>query len=212
MVAESLVFAIARSMERLLADTMFGVSLILGWNLFRVGIVKDQTAELSGKGWKVRLQRVGPGVFFALFGAAGLVVAIQKPLQETNVRPEMGSGQQTKASEPVPQGTSTYTVSYGEGLNSDTPEYITALTTVEDLGIRDDGQHSAEKDALLKAKPIIERHRVALLRNTYPHYDWYLSVKNANPLQVTSLSPKERKTYDELDEIVHKTLIPVNSR
>jgi hypothetical protein len=199
-------------MERLLADAMFGTSLVLGWNLFRVGIVKDQTAELAGKGWKVRLQRVGPGVFFALFGAAGLIFSIQKPLQETNVLTETGSTQAGKISGSPAQGVSAYVVSYADGGTSDTAEYITALTTVEDLGIRDDGQHSSEKDALLKAKPILERHRIALLRIAYPRYDWYVGIKSGGPLQFSRLSPEERKSYEELDEIVHRTLIPSDSR
>jgi hypothetical protein len=44
--SETMIFAIGRTVERLLADAMFGVSLILGWNLFRVGVLNDQTAEM----------------------------------------------------------------------------------------------------------------------------------------------------------------------
>ena len=36
----------ARALERLLAVTFSGVSLVLGWNLFRVGILSDQQAQL----------------------------------------------------------------------------------------------------------------------------------------------------------------------
>jgi hypothetical protein len=207
MFTESMVFAIARSLERLLADAMFGVSLILGWNLFRVGVLKDQTAELSGKGWKVRLQRVGPGVFFALFGAVGLVVALQKPLQETITHTDKGNGPGQEN-----QNSDTHAYNYTESVNSGLPEYVTALTTVEYLGIRDDGTHSAEKDALLKAKPILEKHREALLRNLYPKYDWYLNVKKGGPIQLNRLSPEERKNYDEMEEIVNRTLIASDPR
>lgn len=207
MITESMVFAIARSLERLLADSMFGVSLILGWNLFRVGVLKDQTAELSGKGWKVRLQRVGPGVFFALFGAVGLVVALQKPLQETITHTDS-----SKDSNQEGQNSSSQTYNYMGPGNSELSEYVTALTTVEYLGIRDDGTHSAEKDALLKAKPILERRRVAMLRNIYPKYDWYLSIKKSGPVQLNRLSPDDRKNYDEMEEIVNRTLIANDPR
>lgn len=41
----------------------------------------EQTAEFTAGGWKATLKRVGPGVFFALFGACVLVYAIHTPLQ-----------------------------------------------------------------------------------------------------------------------------------
>jgi hypothetical protein len=202
MVTESMVLAIARSLERLLADAMFGVSLILGWNLFRVGVLKDQAAEFSGNGWKFRLQRVGPGIFFALFGAIGLVVALERPLQQTTTHTdEAKSVNQESRSSEVRQST------YSESTRTDLADYITALTTVEFLGIRDDGTHSAEHDALLKAKPILEKHRDALLRNAYPDYDWYLGVKKTGGLQTRGLTPSDAKKYDSIDEIVNKTLV-----
>jgi hypothetical protein len=69
-----------RGLERLLICLFAGVSLVLGWDLFRRGLEVDQRAELSLKDFKVRLQRVGPGVFFALFGAVVLAVALRAPV------------------------------------------------------------------------------------------------------------------------------------
>jgi hypothetical protein len=74
------VFAIGRVVERLMISAIAGLCLTYGWNLFRVGVVNQQTAELGAKGWRINLKRVGPGVFFALFGTAVLAVSLRSPL------------------------------------------------------------------------------------------------------------------------------------
>jgi hypothetical protein len=74
------ILALGRVVERLLVCVFAGTSLGYGWNLFRVGIVGDQSAEFGGAGWKANLRKVGPGVFFALFGALVLVFALRSPL------------------------------------------------------------------------------------------------------------------------------------
>ncbi len=65
-----------RVIERLLIVTFGGLSLVLGWNLFRASIFKSQEAEFSTGSVKIKLIRVGPGVFFALFGAAILCISV----------------------------------------------------------------------------------------------------------------------------------------
>jgi hypothetical protein len=193
-----MVLAVGRAVERVLADAMFGVSLVLGWNLFRVGVINDQTAELSAKGWKVRLQKVGPGIFFALFGAVGLCIAIQKPLTiDSEKTPALGA---------VP-AVERFQTEYAY-KNTEVPQYITALTTVEEIGIREDGTHSAEKDALLKAKPILEQYRTTLLKNYYPGpkgYEWYLTLYSGSPVELNKLSPSEKTIYDAIDRTANTT-------
>jgi hypothetical protein len=75
------IFAIGRVVERLIICLWAGASLTYGWNLFRVGVVDQQSAELSVKDWRANLKRVGPGVFFALFGAAILVFSLHSSLK-----------------------------------------------------------------------------------------------------------------------------------
>src|ERR1700733_9027297 len=74
------ILALGRVVERLLVCMSAGISLAFGWDLFRVGVVTDRAAEFAAAGWKANLKRVGPGVFFALFGAAVLAVALRSPL------------------------------------------------------------------------------------------------------------------------------------
>jgi hypothetical protein len=80
----SAVSAWTRGLERLAVVGLSGLSLILGWDLFRRGVVNAQSADLKGHGWSVRLQRVGPGIFFALFATVAFVSAISHPLEITS--------------------------------------------------------------------------------------------------------------------------------
>jgi hypothetical protein len=56
------------------------VSIYFGWNLFRSNIYVDQEGNLSMGEWKVELKRVGPGIFFSLFGSAVLIAAFVHPM------------------------------------------------------------------------------------------------------------------------------------
>lgn len=67
---------IIRAFERLLIVVFSGTSIILGWHLFKIGIVSPQSGELTGKGFKLALQKIGPGVFFCAFGSIVLSIAL----------------------------------------------------------------------------------------------------------------------------------------
>jgi hypothetical protein len=193
---ETMILSIGRVAERLIADSMFGVSLVLGWNLFRVGILQDQTGEVSSKGWKIRFQKVSPGIFFALFGAAGLVVALQKPLNIDF----------SSASPSDPGGVHVH-VSSLSNEKSDPLQYVLALTTVEDYGIPvfDDGKHDVKKDALLKAKPILEQNRQTVLKSYWQgDYDWYLGLK-ADQVARSHLKQSEQEKYEKIDRSANST-------
>lgn len=69
-----------RLAERLFIVAFSGLSMILGWHLFLRGVVDDQEAEGQFKDWKITLKKVGPGVFFAFFGAAVLAFSLAQPM------------------------------------------------------------------------------------------------------------------------------------
>ena len=52
---------LGRIVERILVVIFGGLSLVLGWRLFMVGVVDPQIAEIKFKDWKVSLRQVGPG-------------------------------------------------------------------------------------------------------------------------------------------------------
>lgn len=75
-------FGIGVLVMRLL-QVLAGVLLcILGYRLFQQVPTSDGTAEVSlSDHLKFNLSKVGPGVFFALFGAAIMIQAINSPLR-----------------------------------------------------------------------------------------------------------------------------------
>ena len=75
----SLLF-VGRLAERLIVVLCGGLSLTFGWHLFKIGVINDQNAEFSRGGFRIHLRKVGPGVFFALFGAVLLGVSLYRPL------------------------------------------------------------------------------------------------------------------------------------
>lgn len=71
-----------RVIERLLAVIIGGLSIYLGYRLFiKVPEQKDSEGKVTLPGdISIVLSRVGPGVFFSLFGAAVVVVSLQQNL------------------------------------------------------------------------------------------------------------------------------------
>lgn len=72
---------LGRIAERILVVIFGGLSLVLGWRLFMVGVVDPQIAEIKFKDWKVSLRQVGPGSVFAALGIAVMAFALSRPLQ-----------------------------------------------------------------------------------------------------------------------------------
>jgi len=70
-----------RGLERILIILFSGLSLILGWHLFKVGIHPEQHAEIKTGKTLIKLTKVGPGIFFALFGASVFIYSLASPIQ-----------------------------------------------------------------------------------------------------------------------------------
>ena len=77
---------IFRGIERLIVAISGAGGLVMGWHLFKVGVVNPQSGELKGKSWSVKLQRCGPGIFFGLFGTVIMAWLISSKIEfsETN--------------------------------------------------------------------------------------------------------------------------------
>lgn len=68
-----------RGIERLLIILFSGLSLVFGWHLFKVGVLSDQQSEIKAGDIWIKFQKVGPGVFFALFGVAVFIHSLSSP-------------------------------------------------------------------------------------------------------------------------------------
>src|SRR6266849_5359043 len=69
-----------RVMERLLIILSAGSSLWLGYWLFKIGAVEPQTADIKVQSVTIRLQKVAPGIFFAMFATAVFIWSLGSPL------------------------------------------------------------------------------------------------------------------------------------
>lgn len=71
------------SIERILIVLVAGMAMYLGYKLFQLSAQTESGLEGRYGSWHLRLSKVGPGVFFALFGAVVLVYSLAH-------RPSMG--------------------------------------------------------------------------------------------------------------------------
>lgn len=78
---------VLRMVERILGVLIGGVLIYFGYRLFLSLAGKRErdhgAGEFSLAGNKIKLSRVGPGVFFALFGAGLIVFSLVKPVSLT---------------------------------------------------------------------------------------------------------------------------------
>lgn len=73
----------SRGSERLLIVLGAIASIYFGYRLFMAGIFEEQRAEIEAERVKIRLQSVGPGVFFSLFGSIILIFGVMNKLSPT---------------------------------------------------------------------------------------------------------------------------------
>ena len=70
-----------RMVERWIALLAGAISLILGYRLFRAGVIVNQQGEIKILDkLSFTATRVGPGIFFAIFGCVILVVSYMSPV------------------------------------------------------------------------------------------------------------------------------------
>ncbi|MDZ7754075.1 MAG: hypothetical protein U5S82_21150 [Gammaproteobacteria bacterium] len=85
---ESTLTLAAGALTRLVALGIGAFLCYLGFRLFsEVPVPAEGEAELSGvRGMTIKLTRVGPGVFFALFGTVVVVWSLSRPLEYAETR------------------------------------------------------------------------------------------------------------------------------
>ena len=197
-----------RTVERLLVVLFSGLSLVLGWNLFRVRLLKDQTAEFTSKGWTIRLERVGPGVFFALFGVVGLIFAVAHPL-DIGANSKRGAAVGAAGSE----------VSEGLEINFSGPEKdaarneLRAINTIEALALPAalPRPNPGEKEALSRAKGVLDMRKAYLLRieagDSLARYEKWKKEEETDPAAPSRLSKSESDEFRKVDDLVKGTFL-----
>jgi len=177
------ILAVGRVTERLLICLFSGLSLVLGWNLFRAGVLDQQSASAQARGWRIELKRVGPGVFFALFGSAVLAVSLHSPL--------------TLGGEPgASAGQKQYNVSADPATAK---QWVASLNTVLQIATPDKFQ-APEKQALARSGADLTNLRNALVIKQFgsDRFSEYQKNKERLAFDPSALQPDERQRLEEV--------------
>jgi hypothetical protein len=108
-----------RTLERLVAVAIGGLCIWLGYRLFKaIPEQRDGEARIQFSGGiSVYVARVGPGVFFALFGAAVLVVSLYSGITYQETSTIAGRPAQNMSQEPGLAGVSETREATYQGFN-----------------------------------------------------------------------------------------------
>lgn len=89
---------LARSIERIIVVIFAGLTIYFGFRLFvLLPVQKDNSGRIELPGVSVVMSKVGPGVFFAAFGAVILLMAFQNKVA-VNVDPKITDLNQPRSS------------------------------------------------------------------------------------------------------------------
>jgi hypothetical protein len=190
----------ARAVERIIVVAFGGISLILGWNLFKSGILRQQQAEFSKAGFSIKMLNVGPGVFFALFGAAILVTALSKPVQFAAPPPSLPDN------DAIGVNRSSY---YGgqspKRLDRQDFQDLNTLRIFVNGGALRDEEKKAVADSF---KRLLDLERAAAF-TAYPsmkdRFDSISQRFSVNPSSLSSLPPKDQQDFRSVQSLLQDT-------
>jgi hypothetical protein len=195
------ILVVGRVVERLLICLFGGLSLALGWNLFRVGVLDQQSASLETTGWRVELKRVGPGTFFALFGCVVLAISLHSPL---TLGPEIRTLTPSPTDKPV---ANTGQRQYGVDVDPTiAKQWVASLNTVFAIATPDKFQ-SSEKQAIGRSVADLTNLRNALVMKQFgsDRFAEYESTKSRFDQDPSALSPSERARLQEIADWMKAT-------
>jgi len=194
----------SRAVERVLIVVFSGISLILGWSLFKLGILQDQAATFASKSFSIRLQKVGPGIFFALFAVFGFTVAITRPLnlKEFDQQPIAAKDGQT-----------TFEISSAASVGSTNEITIKTINTLEQLAISKAWPTltSSEQAAVKEARANQDASKRQALMNMFgDDFLRYEKSKNqsGNPSALRQLTTQEKKLFFDIGQVADSMFIP----
>lgn len=208
-----------RVAERLLVCFFGGLSVVLGWSLFKAGVSLEQAAEFKAGPLAAKVQRAAPGTFFALFGCAILIHSATKPLQyDTRQSVSNTAESKNSAAAPVqgnPPAANTTTRSdsqliYYGGSSVDRRRIAQAINTIKQLasppGIT--ALQPAQRKALATAEG-----ELVTLRNQYVMAEFGLDAVRTFERNMhrklsgdLSLSASEREQLQRLEPWMEDTL------
>jgi hypothetical protein len=158
---KELIAVFARCAERLLIACGGVLALYFGYHLFLSRILKGQDAEIQKGDLKIKLMKVGPGVFFAIFGSAIMIYGIVNPLSFDKGLYSGNEPPSTTSVTPTPSGGK---FKYGDpSVSNAMRQRCQAINTARQVLEDRIRQDPAEKIRLLSAKETLTDDRDAII-------------------------------------------------
>lgn len=176
---------ILRMFERIIAVLIGGFSIYLGYRLFfHLPYEKSHQGELELPGVKIVLSRVGPGIFFGVFGTLVMYYSLTNPVVN-----KKGHGEEFIGASVQPGQVAANT------LLAATPQQRSkALTSIEMLNCADRLLGDVTDEALVaKLSIAIRDAKRALLLSVWDQDDWG-SVERLSASGPTDNAPLEVRT------------------
>lgn len=122
-----------------------------------MGVVTEQRGEIEQWKFKVRLTKVGPGIFFALFGAVVLIQALRSPMKfEVD---EKGR---------LKEGSLFFLVGQNDADARDTVRSLnTVLSTVTPEQVSNGNLASSDLNAMVNSTPALRKLRDGIVVETF---------------------------------------------
>lgn len=186
----------ARAMERLMVVGGGILAIWLGYRLFSMVVADRGAFEAQSGKWSVRLQRIGPGVFFALFGSGTLAFAISNPLTVTNPNGDILVASARYAGDAAAVVTEDSRAEDLVRAITLTTSYVTRSPILAELGPEDRGILNDQLSRL-------SSYRQELIDSIYGAgtAEWYFETYQAerrDPATLERLSAEERQRYERI--------------
>ncbi len=205
-------FIMWRFIERIIITFIGGFSLWMGWNLFRKGIFTMQNADFEAAGFSLKLNKVGPGIFFALFGTFILATSVNSAMSIKTMNDDSGTSKNDIAT-PVPHNSSFAISYYGSGQDSKNKRLLLAINSINKLSqeLKNDAFNKHQMNELNESIAVLNQFHYWMFNNIFKNENKIYTkiISDINGLSkedkdkyIENLSNDERQIYTSLNEWV----------
>lgn len=195
---------IFRGLERLIIILFSGMSLVLGWHLFKIGVLSEQQSEIKAGDIWIKLQKVGPGVFFALFGVVVFIYSLSSPFNF-----ELSS---VDTKQPFDDADTPIVVK-GSYLSQDQKKYLKlskSINTIKEIyeTTATPNFSNSDKQLLLVSIENLEKERDVWIAAFFGKNSLSLWASKGNDYLISpeNVSKKDRESLNEIEPWMSSTL------
>lgn len=207
-----------RGIERIIIVLFGGMSILLGWHLFVRNIESLQSGKFEAGGIKINLQKVGPGIFFSLFGAAILIATLGYGVYSETILHEDGTEETVQESDAKrnvevaelsqqrPTGRTYKQITQNLILPHEDFEiltYIKAINTLKFMTIQSASPRAEDRIALNRAREKLFKFREKLVEAKFPKE--VEEFKRCDE-QFEDMKCRQEKSYKEIEKWLESTL------